>query len=164
MTKQTHRPGGAALQGHRAGFASRAAAAAVDLAVLTVLELTCLLFTALVCYVVQGPPFGAPALPLWLSAAAAAGIPTAYLAAGWATAGRTVGMQVLGLRLLSRSGGPPLLATSLLRAALCVAVPIGLLWILVSRRNASIQDLALGTVVVYDWSYGPAAGRGDAAA
>jgi uncharacterized RDD family membrane protein YckC len=155
MTKQTHLPGAVALQGHRAGFASRAAAAAIDLAVITVLELACLLFAALVRYLVQGPPFGAPSLPPWLSAAAAAGIPIAYLAAGWATAGRTVGMQVLGLRLLGRSGGPPLLAASLLRAALCIALPIGLLWILVSRRNASIQDLALGTAVIYDWSYGP---------
>jgi uncharacterized RDD family membrane protein YckC len=155
MKQQPRRPGAVALQGHRAGFASRATAAAIDLAVITLLELGCLLFAALVRYLVVGPPFGAPTLPRWLSAAAAVGIAVAYLAAGWATVGRTVGMQALGLRLLGRSGRPPRLAAALLRAVLCLAVPAGLLWTLVSRRNASIQDLVLRTAVVYDWSYGP---------
>ena len=63
-------------------------------------------------------------------------------------------MQVFGLRLLGRSGGPPRPAASLVRAVLCLALPAGLLWILVSRRNASLQDLVLGSAVVYDWSYG----------
>jgi uncharacterized RDD family membrane protein YckC len=154
MTQQTRRSGAVALQGHRAGFASRAVAAAIDLAAITLLGLACLLFAELVRYLVVGPPLGAPALPGWLSAAAGAGIPIAYLAACWATAGRTLGMQVLGLRLLGRSGRPPRPAASLLRAVLCVAFPAGLLWILVSRRNASLQDLVLGTAVVYDWFYG----------
>jgi hypothetical protein len=34
--------------------------------------------------------------------------------------------------------------------------PAGLLWILASRRNASVEDLVVGTVVVYDWAYRPA--------
>ena len=29
--------------------------------------------------------------------------------------------------------------------------PAGLLWILASRRNAWVEDLVVGTVVVYDW-------------
>jgi uncharacterized RDD family membrane protein YckC len=37
-----------------------------------------------------------------------------------------------------------------------VLFPAGLLWVLASRRNASIQDLVVGTVVVYDWAYRPA--------
>ena len=126
--------------------------------VITLLGLVCLLFAALVRYLVVGPPFVAPTLPQWLSAAVAAGIPVVYLTAGWATVGRTVGMQVLGLRLLGRSGRPPGLAAALLRAVLCLAFPAGLLWTLVSRRNASIQDLVVRTAVVYDWSYGPPAG------
>jgi hypothetical protein len=31
-----------------------------------------------------------------------------------------------------------------------------LLWVLASRRNASLQDLVVRTVVVYDWAYHPA--------
>jgi hypothetical protein len=30
-----------------------------------------------------------------------------------------------------------------------------MLWILVSRRNASVQDLLVGTVVIYDWRCRP---------
>jgi uncharacterized RDD family membrane protein YckC len=38
---------------------------------------------------------------------------------------------------------------------LYVLFPAGLLWVLASRRNASLQDLIVGTVVVYDWAYHP---------
>jgi hypothetical protein len=34
--------------------------------------------------------------------------------------------------------------------------PAGLLWILATRRNAWVEDLVVGTVVVYDWAYRPA--------
>ena len=34
--------------------------------------------------------------------------------------------------------------------------PAGLLWVLASRRNASLQDLIVRTAVVYDWAYHPA--------
>jgi uncharacterized RDD family membrane protein YckC len=48
------------------------------------------------------------------------------------------------------------LPRSLARAVLYVLFPAGLLWVLASRRNASLQDLVLGTAVVYDWAYHPA--------
>jgi uncharacterized RDD family membrane protein YckC len=69
------------------------------------------------------------------------------------TSGRTVGMQVLGLRLVGASGEPVGPAHALLRAVCCVAFPAGLLWVLVSRRNASVQDLLVRSAVVYDWAY-----------
>jgi hypothetical protein len=39
-----------------------------------------------------------------------------------------------------------------------VAFPIGLLWVLVSRKNASVQDLIVRSAVVYYWSYLPPTG------
>jgi hypothetical protein len=36
------------------------------------------------------------------------------------------------------------------RAVLCTLVPVGLLWVLVSRDNRSVQDLLLRTSVLYD--------------
>jgi uncharacterized RDD family membrane protein YckC len=45
---------------------------------------------------------------------------------------------------------------SLARAVLYVLFPAGLLWVVASRRNASVQDLVVGTAVVYDWTYHPA--------
>ena len=79
--------------------------------------------------------------------------PIGSLAAGWASTGRTVGKQVAGLRVLDQTGRRLSLRRALLRAVLYVIFPAGLLWILVSRRNASVQDLLVGTGVIYDWTY-----------
>lgn len=154
MTKPAGGSEAVALQGHRAGFVSRAAAAVIDLAAVAALGLMCLLFAALARYLVLGAPFSAPSLSRWLAAATSAGIGAAYLTLGWTIAGRTVGMQVLGLRLVGRAGRRLRPAGALLRAVLCLTIPAGLLWTLVSRRNASLQDLLLGSAVIYDWSYG----------
>jgi uncharacterized RDD family membrane protein YckC len=148
------------LLGHRAGAVSRIGAAVIDFAVVTLLGVGALLAAAFVRYLVVGAPFETPTLPQWLSATAGTAIALGYLAYFWATTGRTIGMQVFGLRLLGRSGRPLRPAPALLRAALCLVFPAGLLWVLVSRRNASLQDLVLRTTVVYDSTYGPPGGRG----
>jgi hypothetical protein len=36
------------------------------------------------------------------------------------------------------------------RAFFCTVFPLGLLWVLVSQRNHSVQDVLLRTAVVYD--------------
>jgi uncharacterized RDD family membrane protein YckC len=153
VTRPVRHPQARALQGHRAGFVSRIAAGAVDLAVVWAIGLAALLFAGVVRYLLTGPPFHTPVLPSWLAAAAGTVIAVGYLASGWASTGRTVGKQVAGLRVLDRSGRGLSLRRALLRAALYVLFPAGLLWVLVSRSNASVQDLLVGTVVVYDWSY-----------
>jgi uncharacterized RDD family membrane protein YckC len=144
-----------ALQGHRAGFVSRVVADAVDLGVVWAIGLAALLFAGVVRYLLAGPPFRTPVLPSWLSATAGLTIAVAYLASGWAATGRTLGKQVAGLRVLDHAGHRLSLRRALLRAVLCVVFPAGLLWIVVSRRNASVQDLLCGTAVIYDWSYRP---------
>jgi uncharacterized RDD family membrane protein YckC len=63
------------------------------------------------------------------------------------------GLALEVLRVLDRSGRRLRVPRALLRAVLYVVFPAGLLWVLVSRRNASVQDLLVGTAVVYDWSY-----------
>jgi uncharacterized RDD family membrane protein YckC len=153
VTDLTDRSGAGALHGHRAGFASRVAAATIDLGAVLLLCLGTLLVAGLVQYLVAGPPFGLPSLPRWSGAASGTAIAVAYLTCGWSTAGRTAGMQVLGLRLVCGTGSPLPFGRSLLRALLCVAFPAGLLWTLVSRRNASVQDLVVRSAVIYDWSY-----------
>ena len=153
MTRPVRHPQARALQRHRAGFVSRVAADAVDLGVIWAIGLAALLFAGVVRYLLTGPPLRTPALPSWLSAAAGTIIAVGYLASGWASTGRTVGKQVAGLRVLDRAGRRLPLRRALLRAALCVLFPAGLLWVLVSRSNASVQDLLVGTAVVYDWSY-----------
>lgn len=74
-----------------------------------------------------------------------------YLAVAWSGTGRSVGKQMMGLRVERLDGGGLGFGLALLRAALCAAVPIGLFWSLVSRESASVQDLLVRTKVVYDW-------------
>ena len=153
MTRPVRHPQARALQGHRAGFVSRIAADAVDLGVIWAIGLAALLFAAVVRYLLTGPPFRTPVLPNWLDAILGMIIAVGYLASGWASTGRTVGKQVAGLRVMDHTGRRLPLGRALLRAALYVVFPAGLLWVLVSRRNASVQDLLVRTVVIYDWSY-----------
>jgi uncharacterized RDD family membrane protein YckC len=155
VTRPVRNPHAKALQGHRAGFVSRVVADAVDLGVVWAIGLSALLFAGVVRYLLTGPPFRTPNLPSWLGAVAGLLIAVGYLTSGWTATGRTVGKQVAGLRLLDRDGHRLPLRRALPRAVLCVLFPAGLLWILVSRRNASVQDLLVGTAVIYDWSYRP---------
>ena len=40
---------------------------------------------------------------------------------------------------------------AVLRAALYVVFPVGVLWCAMTGSRRSLQDLLLGTYVVYDW-------------
>ena len=77
------------------------------------------------------------------------GVALGYLTLGWAIAGWTVGGAVLGLRVVRRRGGRLGWARSAARAVLCVVVPLGLLWAAVSVTRRSLQDLLVGSAVVY---------------
>ena len=145
-----------ALQGHRAGFATRLVADVVDFGVAWLLGLSALLAAGVVQYLLTGPPFHLPVLPNWLDATAFAAIAVGYLTFSWAATGRSVGKQLAGLRVVDRGGRRMSLRRSFCRAVLYVLFPAGLLWVLASRRNASVQDLVVGTAVVYDWAYHPA--------
>jgi uncharacterized RDD family membrane protein YckC len=156
MTREIRYAEARALQGHRAGFASRVVADLVDLGVAWLLGLSALVAAGVVRYLLTGPPLGLPVLPNWLDAGAAAVIAVGYLGASWAATGRSMGKQLAGLRVVDVAGRRLSLRRSLIRATLYVLFPAGLLWVLASRRNASVQDLVVGTAVVYDWAYHPA--------
>ena len=155
MTAPTRHPAAAALQGHHAGLISRLVADVVDLGVVWGMGLAAMLVTGVVRSLLDGPPFLLPVLPGWMVTAAGGALAVGYLAFGWAGTGRTVGKQLAGLRVLDRSGRRLSMRHALLRAVLYVAFPAGLLWALASRRNASVQDLVVGSVVIYDWRYHP---------
>ena len=53
--------------------------------------------------------------------------------------------------MLDRDGGTVNWPIAVPRALLYLVFPVGLLWILVDRRNRSLQDLVLRTTVIYDW-------------
>lgn len=139
------------LQGRRAGFASRAVASGID--VLLVL-----------CVYVGGYVIGSIAWDLFFSHSVSVSVPphwlnetlvwvilVAYLTAGWGTAGRTFGKQVMGLRVIRSDGSRLRLPRAFLRAILCASFFPVLLLALLDRRNRGFEDVAFGTAVAYDW-------------
>jgi uncharacterized RDD family membrane protein YckC len=74
----------------------------------------------------------------------------AYFTVTWAIPQRTYGDQLMGLRVVGPRGARLHWSHAALRAVLCVVFPLGLLWILVSPHNRSVQDVLLRTAVVYD--------------
>ncbi|WJV50648.1 RDD family protein [Streptomyces flavofungini] len=138
-------------QGSPAGLVSRALAALVDALVVAGLGLAAELGGGAARLLVAGPPFRVPDPPAWLTAVSGSLIAVLYLTAGWALAGRTAGGQVLGLRVIARSGRRLGIGRALLRAVLCLVFPLGLLWVPLSRRSASAQDLVLASTVIHDW-------------
>ncbi|HKX13986.1 MAG TPA: RDD family protein [Propionibacteriaceae bacterium] len=144
------------FQGHRAGLVTRTLAAAIDVAIVTVALGVCYLGIWLFLLLYRPRNFSAPTLSPWLVSIAGCLLLTLYLAVNWmGGGGRTYGNHVMGLRVVNREGrrlGPFL---ALVRAAFCVIFPIGLLWVLFSRQNRSLQDLVLRTSVIYDWDVRP---------
>ncbi len=153
MKQQVRHDTARALWGHRAGFASRATAAVVDLGVVWLIGLALLLVAGIARYLVAGPPLRLPAPASWVNSVGAALIAVGYLTYWWVTTGRTPGDQLAGLRVVTLSGRRLSPFRALVRAALCVVFPVGLLWALISRVNASVQDVVVRSAVVYDWSY-----------
>jgi uncharacterized RDD family membrane protein YckC len=72
-----------------------------------------------------------------------------YFALTWSVAEGTYGDRLLGLRVTDDRGRRLGWRRCALRAVLCTIFPAGLLWVLLSAENRSVQDLLLRTSVVY---------------
>ena len=144
------------FQGHRAGLVTRAAAAAIDIAIVAVALGVCYLGIWLFLFIFDPRISTPPTLSPWLVSAAGCTLLTLYLAVNWmGGGGRTYGNHVMGLRVVNREGRRLRPFLALVRAAFCVIFPIGLLWVLFSGQNRSLQDLVLRTSVIYDWDVRP---------
>ena len=145
-----------AMQGHNAGFVTRASANVIDGVVIAVTWIGILVFAALIRYIAHPlRGFRLPALETWVSGLIVCVIAILYFTLTWGGTGRSVGKRMAGLRLTGRDGRPIGAARALARATLCVVFPIGFLWLLFSRRNHSLYDSILATDVVYDWGLRP---------
>lgn len=80
-----------------------------------------------------------------------------YNAVFWGLAGRTPGMALLGIRVVTTRGRPVAWLSSLIRAVVLALFPIGFLWSLVDRRHQAIHDKLGRTTVV---RLGPPARQG----
>ena len=140
------------LQMSRAGFASRAFAGGLDIASIVVLYAAALFAYGLVRYLVTSAPLELPTPQAWVRIVVAAVVAVAYLSWSWAGTGRTLGEQLLGLRVVSNRGEhlPPRRAFAWAIVSLLIGIP-GLLLVLFSRRNNALQDVICHTAVIYDW-------------
>jgi uncharacterized RDD family membrane protein YckC len=95
----------------------------------------------------DAPIVSAIALAVWL---------LVYFAYPVAVGGRTVGMAIVGLEVVTSDGrhvgaGRATIRTMLIPLSL-VLLGIGILTILIDRRRRALHDLIAGTAVVYSWN------------
>jgi uncharacterized RDD family membrane protein YckC len=140
------------VQGRRAGLVTRGLANVLDLLVVVGLLAAGYAAVAALRFLLGPSTFRFPAPGVDLLLALAGVVTAVYFTVSWATAGRTYGDAILGLRVVNAGGESLGWTGAALRAALCVLLPIGLLWVLVSSGNRSVQDVVLRTSVIYDWS------------
>ena len=152
MTRAANRPEVRALQGRRAGVVSRLIADAMDVVAVVLIALLALLSVSAVRGLFSRD-FDFVSLPQPARGILAGVLLLGYLAYGWGLEGRTLGKVVMGLRVVGEDGVDITPRRGLARAALYLLVPAGILWALVSGRNASLQDLLLRTAVVHDWGF-----------
>jgi uncharacterized RDD family membrane protein YckC len=153
-----------ALQGHRAGFVTRATADVIDIVLVVVLWVGALWFVGLMRFLVH-PRRGirVPQVPSAITFTCVALLAIAYLGLHVAATGRTFGKRFTGLRVRTSSGDRVGTPRALLRAAVSVIFPIGFLLVLFSERNRSVADIVAATAVVYDWGLSPTVPAGPAA-
>ena len=140
------------FMGTRAGVVTRTMAAGIDLATILVVVLSLYFAISGVIFVISPRRFEFPQFsPLVLFTVGEVML-FLYLAVGWMNTGRSVGKQLLGLRVVESNGGRVRPARALLRAAFATLLPVSLFWSAIDKKNRAVHDALFGTVVVYDWS------------
>lgn len=132
-----------------AGIVSRGVAAVIDLCVALGLLGMLYLGLAVTRLAVNPTAFQFPSMHIFLSTTVTFTVTVAYLTVCWAVSGCTVGAIAMGLRVTDRRGGRVKPLRALLRAGACVLFPIGLAWVAIDARRRSVQDIVLGTRVLY---------------
>jgi len=78
-----------------------------------------------------------------------------YFSYQWAVSGRTLGMAIFGLQVVTSQGAPIGIRQAILRTlSLALSLPIFLIafWgIIYQRERRAFNDLMAGTAVVYSW-------------
>jgi uncharacterized RDD family membrane protein YckC len=140
----------ASIRGTRAGLVTRSLANVTDLVVVVLLVAGGYTAVAATRFLLSPTTFRFPA-PHWSALLLVGlGLMALYFTVTWAVVGGTYGDRLLGLRVADDLGVRLHWGRCAVRAALCTLFPIGLLWVLVSGENRSVQDLLLRTSVVYD--------------
>jgi uncharacterized RDD family membrane protein YckC len=142
------------VTGHYAGLVSRALAFAVDGAAAGALYAAgtaALAWVARTLLDVQITPNRAR--PVWLAVFLVWLF--LYQWVGLALVGKTVGMAIVGLRVVARAGSPLTPSWAALRVLVMpisfAVMGLGLIGAVVSRERRTLHDVIARTVVIYDW-------------
>lgn len=139
------------LQGKRAGFFSRAVASGIDLGVAFSILIAIIFAVQIANDLISSDKIVLTAPNAGISGTGMVVVFTIYLAIGWGSTGRTIGKQVMGLRVVRTDTEPLRPGQALGRGLLCAVFYPCLLLALFHRRNAGLEDLVCDSVVVYDW-------------
>jgi uncharacterized RDD family membrane protein YckC len=140
------------LQGHRAGFVSRLVAGAIDGAVIFAVFVGILLVVGVLRFLLTDESLHLPRPDPWVSVVVIGVVGLAVLSTAWSGSGRTIGDDVVGLRVVTATGSELSSRRALVRALLVVATAgLVLFTALVSRRNNGVHDWLCRTTVIYDW-------------
>jgi uncharacterized RDD family membrane protein YckC len=142
------------LLAHYAGFASRFAAFVVDEVFATGVFALTLAAISFAAQVLTGNSISWNRNDLWLSLAFV-GWQFIYFAYSWASSGKTLGMALLGVRVVRGDGADAGARRSAVRT---LALPLsflffglGFLGILLGARRRALHDVIAGTAVIYSW-------------
>jgi uncharacterized RDD family membrane protein YckC len=139
------------FQGRPAGIVTRTAANAIDFAVVVGVLASGYAAWAALRFLLDPARFTAPRPTFFAVVMCGAVVLFVYFTGSWATTGRSYGDHLLGLRVVSGRGERVHWVESTVRAAFCVAFPLGLYWAVLSPTSRSVQDTVLRTSVIYDW-------------
>ncbi len=142
------------LQGKYAGFASRFAAFAADVAVSAGVFLLALAAISFAARVLTGTDITWHRGDTWIVIAYAAWA-FVYFAYSWAASGRTAGMALFGVRVVTGDGadvsGRRAVARTLALPLSFLFLGLGFAGILLGDRRRALHDVIAGTAVIYSW-------------
>lgn len=142
------------LQGHYAGFASRFAAFAVDVVVLSAVFLLVLGAINFVASIATGKTVNFNRNDIWVVVGYVVWA-FIYFAHWWGLNGKTAGGALFGLQVLTDDGrdvsGRRAIGRTLAFPLSFLILCLGFLGILLGDRRRALHDVIAGTVVVYSW-------------
>ncbi len=139
------------VRGTRAGFVTRVAAGAIDVAVALGIYIATLGAFGVVRYLFTREDLHLPRPDAWVTSVLFSVLLVAILTIAWSASGRTVGDAAVGLRVFGVRQ-PISWPRALLRAAIVLVTSgLSMLTIPFSKRNDALHDMVCGTTVVYEW-------------
>ena len=146
------------LEGRAAGFVTRLVAISIDLILMVLVSAFIIWFGGLLDSVADAIGDN----PINLAALAALSVPFVtggYFVFLWWISGATLGNWIMGIRVVSTSGGSLTLWQALKRLfgyiVSTLALWIGFLWVLIDRDRRGWHDYIASTWVVYTWQARP---------